>query len=229
MGRNFCLTWSSTVFSSFKVYAVDDRHLFVRNFRYDGTGPDAYFWVGNDAQPSPKGRIVPYPPQPVRLHQPSLANTRRKNLKEREKVAVSNFSQFRLESLFLHKIGPFFFEMQEMPTLKRMRNENVLLALPGNLRVSDIRWLSIWCIRFTVNYGEVYMPKDLQIPAKVVRWKWIFPLDFPCRLNFKVDQVFLDWSVNIGKIVPMSIQCCSPNSTGQSLFAHLLSKHLMCK
>ena len=45
-----------------QVYAVDERHLFIRNFRYDGTGPDAYFWVGGDARPSPKGRVVPYPP-----------------------------------------------------------------------------------------------------------------------------------------------------------------------
>ena len=44
------------------MYAVDDRNLFVRNFRYDGTGPEAYFWVGDDTQPSPKGMIVPYPP-----------------------------------------------------------------------------------------------------------------------------------------------------------------------
>ena len=29
-----------------KVYAVDDRHLFIRNFRFEKTGPDAYFWVG---------------------------------------------------------------------------------------------------------------------------------------------------------------------------------------
>jgi len=53
-------------FNALKVYAVDERHLFIRNFRYDGTGPDAYFWVGSDARPSPKGRVVPYPPMDTR-------------------------------------------------------------------------------------------------------------------------------------------------------------------
>lgn len=55
-----------------------------------------------------------------------------------------------------------------MSSLKKMKNKDVLLTLPGTLKVRDINWLSIWCKRFTVNYGEVYIPKDLDIPEKVV-------------------------------------------------------------
>lgn len=43
------------------VYAVDENTVFVRGFAYDGTGPDAYFWVGDTPQPSPEGTLVPYP------------------------------------------------------------------------------------------------------------------------------------------------------------------------
>ncbi|KAG8286438.1 hypothetical protein J6590_060357 [Homalodisca vitripennis] len=43
------------------VYAVDESTMFVKGFSYDGTGPDAFFWVGNTARPSPDGYIVPYP------------------------------------------------------------------------------------------------------------------------------------------------------------------------
>lgn len=43
------------------VYAVDDATIFIKGFSYDGTGPDAYFWVGNTTQPNPDGYIVPYP------------------------------------------------------------------------------------------------------------------------------------------------------------------------
>lgn len=43
------------------VYAIDETTLFVRDFSYDGTAPDAYFWVGNSLLPSPLGDIVPYP------------------------------------------------------------------------------------------------------------------------------------------------------------------------
>lgn len=56
----------------------------------------------------------------------------------------------------------------EVASLKKMKNKNVLLTLPGTLKVRDINWLSIWCKRFTVNYGEVYLPKDVEIPEKIV-------------------------------------------------------------
>ncbi len=42
---------------------MDDRHLFVRSFRYVRSGPSAYFWVGFEEQPSPRGKIVPFPPE----------------------------------------------------------------------------------------------------------------------------------------------------------------------
>ena len=56
----------------------------------------------------------------------------------------------------------------DVASLKKMKNNDVLLTLPGTLKVRDIGWLSIWCKRFTVNYGEVYIPSDLEIPEKVV-------------------------------------------------------------
>lgn len=43
------------------VYAVDESTLFIKSFAYDGTGPDAFFWVGKTARPSPEGYIIPYP------------------------------------------------------------------------------------------------------------------------------------------------------------------------
>ena len=55
----------------------------------------------------------------------------------------------------------------EVPSLKKMKNKDILLTLPGTLKVRDINWLSVWCMRFTVNYGEVYIPKDVKIPEKV--------------------------------------------------------------
>ena len=41
---------------------MDEQNLFIRNFWYDGTGPDAFFWVGTTPMPTPKGWVVPYPP-----------------------------------------------------------------------------------------------------------------------------------------------------------------------
>ena len=44
------------------------------------------------------------------------------------------------------------------------QNEDVLLKLPHGMKMRDVRWLSIWCRRFTVNYGDVYLPRGIQIP-----------------------------------------------------------------
>ncbi|KOC68274.1 Protein Skeletor, isoforms B/C [Habropoda laboriosa] len=44
-----------------EAYVVDDTTIFIKGFSYDGTGPDAYFWVGNSTKPDPQGYIVPYP------------------------------------------------------------------------------------------------------------------------------------------------------------------------
>lgn len=43
------------------VYAVDESTIFIKGFSYDGTGPDAFFWIGNSPRPSPEGIIIPYP------------------------------------------------------------------------------------------------------------------------------------------------------------------------
>lgn len=42
-----------------EVYAVDSRTIHVRNFHYDGRGPDAYFYAGRGTQPSGRGFIIP--------------------------------------------------------------------------------------------------------------------------------------------------------------------------
>ena len=60
-----------------------------------------------------------------------------------------------------------------------MKNKDILLTLPGTLKIRDIKWLSVWCKRFTVNYGEIYIPKNLEIPEKVVS---------AFRLNSSVQQ-----------------------------------------
>ena len=49
------------IFKKGSIYAVDESTLFIKSFAYDGTGPDAFFWVGKTPRPSPEGFIIPYP------------------------------------------------------------------------------------------------------------------------------------------------------------------------
>lgn len=59
----FDLIMNFIKFNNFQgiVYAVDESTLFIKGFAYDGNAPDAFFWVGNSARPSPEGYIIPYP------------------------------------------------------------------------------------------------------------------------------------------------------------------------
>ena len=43
------------------VYIMDENTLKIEDFSYDGTGPDAFFYVGKSGSPSGTGTLVPYP------------------------------------------------------------------------------------------------------------------------------------------------------------------------
>ncbi|CAG0886547.1 unnamed protein product, partial [Cyprideis torosa] len=129
------------------VYAVDPDTLFIKGFTYDGTGPgvegagglaphysgpvvneiccmsDAFFWVGNTTQPSPRGWVVPYPEN---------------------------------------------YKGSEVPILNRYQGENIILNLPKGIKIKDITWISVWCRRFTVNFGDLYIENSkIEIPQSV--------------------------------------------------------------
>jgi len=44
-----------------------------------------------------------------------------------------------------------FFFHREPPPLQTHNNSNIILRLPGGKRIKDIKWLSVWCRRFTVS------------------------------------------------------------------------------
>ncbi|KAJ6637834.1 Protein Skeletor, isoforms B/C [Pseudolycoriella hygida] len=50
------------------------------------------------------------------------------------------------------------------PILQAYHNADIILRLPMGKRIRDIRWLSVWCRRFTVDFGEVFIPAALDVP-----------------------------------------------------------------
>ncbi|GFS78254.1 hypothetical protein NPIL_520601 [Nephila pilipes] len=42
-----------------RIYAVDDRTIYIKGFTYDGQGPDAFFWGGSTSKPDASGFIIP--------------------------------------------------------------------------------------------------------------------------------------------------------------------------
>lgn len=100
------------------VYAVDDKTLFIKDFTYDGAGPDAFFWAGNTNKPDTTGTIIPD-------------------------------------------------EKGQTKPLSAYKNKDLVLRLPEGKTIADFKWLSVWCRKFRANFGEISIPKTLEIPQPV--------------------------------------------------------------
>ncbi|KAJ2941635.1 hypothetical protein O0L34_g14691 [Tuta absoluta] len=198
------------------VYAVDENTVFVRNFAYDGTGPDAYFWVGDTPQPSPEGILVPYPEDYTTRDPPILtshSNTdillrlpggkRLRDIKwlsvwcrrftrvvppvhgkiamlasrshsdillsshvditqqHRHSAAAAGRQAATRHQVAQRVVPPVH---GKVAMLASRSHSDILLRLPGGKRLRDIKWLSVWCRRFTVNFGDVFIPPGLDPP-----------------------------------------------------------------
>jgi hypothetical protein len=48
--------------------------------------------------------------------------------------------------------------------LKKYRNKDITLTLPEGKTLRDIKWFSVWCDEFSVDFGSVVIPKGLEFP-----------------------------------------------------------------
>ena len=44
-------------------------------------------------------------------------------------------------------------------------NKDIILTLPSNISIYNIKWLSMYCISYRHNFGEVFFPENLTVPA----------------------------------------------------------------
>ena len=42
--------------------------------------------------------------------------------------------------------------------------KDIVLTLPSGKTLKDVRWLSVWCRAFDVNFGEISFPRNLDYP-----------------------------------------------------------------
>ncbi|XP_035666294.1 protein Skeletor, isoforms B/C-like [Branchiostoma floridae] len=101
-------------------------------------------------------------------------------------VTILNAKQFYIRNLHYDGLGPdaFFWAGQtDSPSssgfkvpdhrgssdekLPRYTGQTITIVLPGDVTVYDIKWLSMWCILFRANFGEVFIPTDLNVPPMV--------------------------------------------------------------
>ncbi|GIY08079.1 hypothetical protein CDAR_90811 [Caerostris darwini] len=94
------------------VYIANENTFFIKDFEYDGQGPDAFFWGDSSENPTVEGFIVP------------------------------------LENGTTDQV------------LKQYNGQNLILVLPEGKFVKDIKSLSVWCRKFSVNFGSILIPSD---------------------------------------------------------------------
>lgn len=111
------------------LYAVDESTLMLKNFNYDGAGPDAFFWVGTEGSPS----------NPI----------------DESKTAI-----------LAHPFKNVHYEYRNdaAPILKAASDETITLTLPPTLKVSDLKWFSVWCRLYSVDFGNLMIPADFAVP-----------------------------------------------------------------
>ena len=110
-----------------ELWAVNSTTLVIRNFSYDGQGPDVFFYAGSSDSPRADGAtILPYPWK-----------------------------------------GRFLDEDEDGEVLGAFSNENILLHLPPSLPVSKLRWLSVWCRLFGINFGDVILEEALSVEERI--------------------------------------------------------------
>jgi len=53
--------------------------------------------------------------------------------------------------------GTFYqYNDKSAPKLAKADGKQVILTLPSNLKVSDVKWLAVWCRQFGLNFGDLY-------------------------------------------------------------------------
>ena len=65
--------------------------------------------------------------------------------------------------------GKFYeYEDRSAPIIKSFDgSQDVTLTLPEDTKVSDLKWLSVWCRAFSVNFGDLIFPEIVEIAVEI--------------------------------------------------------------
>lgn len=66
--------------------------------------------------------------------------------------------------------GKFFkYNADDAPVLKRFDgSKDIKLTLPDDLNVTDLKWFSVWCRQFSVNFGDLIIPESFSLDRTTV-------------------------------------------------------------
>ena len=47
-------------------------------------------------------------------------------------------------------------------SFQEFKGDTVTLEMPDGVKVTDLRWISVWCKKFSVNFGDLFFDFDGQ-------------------------------------------------------------------
>ncbi|KAG1701742.1 Protein Skeletor, isoforms B/C [Nymphon striatum] len=56
-------------------------------------------------------------------------------------------------------------ERNSLDVLQPYRNRDITITLPEGLTVSNLKWISVWCRKFGVDFGHLILPDNINIPS----------------------------------------------------------------
>ena len=124
------------------VSAVDEHTLAIENFNYDG--------AGLKANCHPMVFFQSFTPGPDAFFWVGTEGS------------PSNVADEK--TLILDPQGQNYqYRDSSAPVLGRSDDEQIALKLPANMKVGDLKWISVWCRRFTVDFGNLIFPDNLDL------------------------------------------------------------------
>ena len=125
------------------LYLKDSKTLVIRNFVYDGEGPDAFFVVGK--RPMRRNRIV------IRDRRDAIP------IPYDDGYASNSYSAYSRQA---QNQGNFAnqrrtYDDPDIPVLGRFEGQDIELNLPQGVETGNIRWISLYCRQFNMDFGHV--------------------------------------------------------------------------
>lgn len=112
-------------------YAIDSNTILIKDFTYDGEGPDAFFWAGNSDKPTIKATRKPF----INVVLPYPFNGEHPTYTDRNIEILPQFTG----------------------------SQDIVLKVPEPYSVEDLRWLSVWCRDYKINFGHITFPENFRL------------------------------------------------------------------
>lgn len=136
-----------------EIFAVDARTIFIKDFNYDGEGPGNWNWLAMEEV------LVDWLPLPRLIALASTSNCPLCSCLIAAYFYVGNSA--RPNNNGATRLRD---ERGSAGVLRRYRHKDITLSMPEGKTLRDFKWFSVWCDDFSVNFGDITIPKNVDFP-----------------------------------------------------------------